>query len=148
MASKAFLAMAGGGADDGADVREEVCAPVGTEAAGDFAVGGGGTEFAFGAVVVGRYFGMIEEGQQTVADFAVAFAQSSRVGIVWRERHDFIEVVVEAPFVTSSRPDRRAVAPGRTPAEAMLSCAEQKPYRPPRWQIGVALLRSVEIRHP
>lgn len=69
--------MAGGGTDDGADGGEEVGPPVGAEASGDFAVGSGGAEFAFGAVVVGGDFRMFEEGQKAVANFAVSFSQAT-----------------------------------------------------------------------
>ena len=70
-----------GSADDGADSGEQIGAPGGAEAAGDLAVGGGGAQFALAAVVVGGHFGMVEEGEQVVADPAVSPAQSLAVSV-------------------------------------------------------------------
>jgi len=46
-----------GGSDDRAEAGEQVWSPVGAQAAGDLAVGCGGAEFAFTAVVVGADLG-------------------------------------------------------------------------------------------
>jgi hypothetical protein len=42
-----------GSADDGFDASTQIAAPLGSEAAGDFAVGRPGSQLAFRAVVIG-----------------------------------------------------------------------------------------------
>lgn len=157
--------MASGGADDGAEAGEEVGAPVGTETAGDFAVDRRVAQFAFRTVVIGRDVGVIEKRQQRIPDFAVAFSQAATVLIFGRERHDFIEIVLEAALVTSSRRFRQFAASPRQHAHAQeprlharrkdhvsgfdgeLAVAQlmSKAHLP---LVGVALLRPVQIRHP
>ena len=66
--------MAGGGANDGFDPGEEIGSPVGSEAAGDLAIGGCGPQFALGAVVVGGDLGMLQEGEEVGADLGIAFS--------------------------------------------------------------------------
>lgn len=66
--------MAASGSDDGSDCGEEIGTPVGAEATCDFAIGGGWAEFTLGAVVVGRDFGVDEEGEEVAPDFAIAVA--------------------------------------------------------------------------
>jgi hypothetical protein len=70
-----------GGADDGAEGGVEVGASCGPEAAGDLAVGGGGTEFTLAAVVVGGDLGVVEEGEEVLAQPAVALSPSLPVSI-------------------------------------------------------------------
>src|SRR5207302_3264280 len=72
-------ASACGSSDDGADGGEQVGAPVGTEAAGDLAIGCGGAQFPFASVVVGCHLGIVEEGEQVIANLAVSPAQSLTV---------------------------------------------------------------------
>jgi len=72
-------ALPGGGADDGSYCGVEVGAPFGSETAGDLALGGGGAEFALAAVVVRGDGGMVEEGEEVLAELAVALAQSPPV---------------------------------------------------------------------
>ncbi len=67
-------AASGGGADDGSYCGVEVRAPFGSEAAGDLSVGGGGPEFALAAIVVGGDVGMFEEGEEVLAELALALA--------------------------------------------------------------------------
>ena len=93
----------GGGSDDGADGGEQVGAPVGAEAAGDLAICRGRTQFAFAAVVVGGDLGMIEEGEQVVADLGVSLAQSLAVAIDRRQRHDGIERAFQTAAVFAPR---------------------------------------------
>src|SRR5215216_2125212 len=56
-----------GGADDGAYGGVEIGTPCGPESAGDLAIGRGGTEFALAGVVVGGDVGMVEEGEEVLA---------------------------------------------------------------------------------
>ena len=100
-------ATARGGADDGADGGEQVRAPVGAEAAGDFAAGCGGPEFALAAVVVGGQFGMIEKGEQVVAHAGVSLAQSLAVAVSGRRRHDGVKVVIETAAVLAPQHRQR-----------------------------------------
>jgi hypothetical protein len=88
-------AMADGGADDGSDGGVEVGAPVGAETAGHLAIGRGGTQLAFGAIVVGADLWVVEEGEQVAAELSVSFSQSSAVRIGGRERHDGIEIAFQ-----------------------------------------------------
>src|SRR5271166_7000066 len=79
------------GPHDRAESGEQVGAPVGSEAAGDFAIGGCGTEFAFAAVVVRADFGMVEEGEQVNADLAVSLTQSPAIAVGRRQGHHRVE---------------------------------------------------------
>src|SRR5919112_2139363 len=88
-----------GGADDGADGGVEIGAPLGPEAAGDLAIGGGGTKFALAAVVVGGDLGVVEKGEEVLAQLAVAPSQSLSMPVARGERHDGIERVLEAAAV-------------------------------------------------
>src|SRR3712207_8785100 len=68
----------------------------GPEAAGDFAIGGSRAELAFAAAVVGGDLGMVEEGEEVLAQLAVALSQSLPVPVGGGERHHGIERVLEA----------------------------------------------------
>ena len=94
--------MAASGTDDGSDCGKEIGAPVGAEAPGDFAIGSNWAEFPLGAVVVGRDFGVDEECEEVATDFAIAFSQALAVAIFGGERHDGVEIVVEATAVFAS----------------------------------------------
>jgi len=71
-----------GGADDRPRCGVEVCAPFGSETAGDLAVGGCGAEFALAAVVVRGDVGMVEAGEEVLAELAVALSQSQPMAVV------------------------------------------------------------------
>ena len=89
--------MSCGGADNGSDVGEEIGAPGGSEPAGDLAICRGGPEFALGAVVVRGDVRVVEEGEEEViTNLAVSSAQSSAVAVGRGERHDGVEVMLEA----------------------------------------------------
>jgi hypothetical protein len=51
------------GADDGADIGEQIGAPLGSKSAGNLSVGGCRPQFSFTAVVVGWRVGMREKGE-------------------------------------------------------------------------------------
>src|SRR5208337_3130229 len=85
------------------DGGEQVSAPVGAEAVGDFAIGGGGPQFTFAAVVVGGNLGMTEKGEQVVTNLAVSLAQSPAVAVGGGQRHDGVKVAVKTPTVLAPR---------------------------------------------
>jgi len=80
-----------GSADDGADGGKEIGAPVGADAAGDLPVGGSVTEIALGRIVVGCDLGLVEEGEEVLAQQAVAVGGS--------KYHDGVEVAFEATAI-------------------------------------------------
>ena len=101
-----------GGPDDGSDVGEEIGAPVGSEPSGDLAICRGRPEFALGAVVVRGDIRVVEEGEEMITNLAVSSAQSSAVVVDRGERHDGVEIMVEAPPPGASCSVReRAMAP-------------------------------------
>src|ERR1700688_3145452 len=69
------------GANDGSHRGEQIGAPFGTEATGDFAVRCCRPQFPLAAVVVWRSIGMLEEGEQMAAHLAVTFSQPPAVRI-------------------------------------------------------------------
>ena len=73
--------------------------PVGTEAAGDLAIGCGGAQFPFASVVVGCHLGMVEEGEQVIANLAVSPARSLTVPVCGSERHDGIKRAIQPSAV-------------------------------------------------
>jgi hypothetical protein len=74
-------ASAGGGAEDGSCCGAWVCAPFGSAAAGELAVGGARAEFALAAVVVGGDVGMFEEAEEVLAELPVSLSQSQLVTV-------------------------------------------------------------------
>jgi hypothetical protein len=74
-------ASAGGGAEDGSCCGAGVCAPFGSAAAGELAVGGDRAEFALAAVVVGGDVGMFEEAEEVLAELPVSLSQSQLVTV-------------------------------------------------------------------
>ena len=69
------------GADDRAHRGVEIGAPGGSEAAGDLAIGGGGPEFVLAGVVIGGDLGVVEKGEEVLAQLAVALSQSLAVPV-------------------------------------------------------------------
>jgi len=154
-----------GGADDGAHACEQVGAPSGAEPAGDLAVGGRGPQLSFGAVVVGRHLGMVEEGEQVRAELAVSLPQPLAVTMGGRQCHDGIECALETPSVFAPGACGQVTAPSGEHDSAQQQCLHARSEHGvaglggvgavtelmgqadlPR--LGMALLRAVEVRHP
>lgn len=111
-------ALACSGADDGFDAGEDIGAPGGAvpagdakhQATGDLAVGGGGAQFALGAVVVGGDLGMVEEGEEVAADLGIAFSGAFAVPVFRRQCHDGVEGAVETAAVFAPGAGRQVMA--------------------------------------
>ena len=157
--------MTRGGSDDGADGGEQIGAPVGAEPTGDFAIGRGGAEFAFAAVVVGSQFGMIEKGEQVISHFGVSLSQSPGVVVGGRQRHDGVELVIETASVLAPRAlGQIAVAAGEHHGAQQQRLHARREHRVTRVDgiltiaqlvrqaalplLGMSLLRAVEIGDP
>src|SRR4051794_41322304 len=71
-------------------------------------------EIALGSVVVGGDLGMVEEGEEVLAQQAVALAQSLPMAVGGGERHDGVEVALEtAPVLATRALGEAAMAAGQ-----------------------------------
>jgi hypothetical protein len=104
-------AVTGGGAEEGSDPGKEIGAPVGAESARYFAIGCRRPQFALGAVVVGRHLGMIEKGEEVIADFGIAFSQALAMPVLRDESHEGIEVAFEPSSIFAAGAGGQIVPP-------------------------------------
>ena len=89
------------GVDDGAHAGEHIGAPRGAEAVGDLAMDDAGTQVPLGAVVGGGHGGIGEEGEEVVAELAVALAQADAVRVGRLPRHDAVHAAFDVGVIAA-----------------------------------------------